>query len=121
MSMDEIRNGDRVKDANGKVYKVVAIEKDGSLKLAAKGITSKTSPHTVAKSLAKLIADSKLTAHYRWPPVPFSQQRAPWIRAGNVLVANFLQVQPGGYYVDSERPESAIPGPSQTSVARSAG
>ncbi len=49
LSVDEIKQGDKVKDADGKVFKVVSVEKDGSLKLTAKGVTSKTRMDAVTK------------------------------------------------------------------------
>ena len=48
LSVDEVKHGDRVKDINGKVYKVVSVEKNGTLKLTAKGITSKSNVDAVA-------------------------------------------------------------------------
>ena len=46
---DEIKCGDKVKDVNGKVFKVVSVDKEGGLRLTAKGVTSKASIHEVAK------------------------------------------------------------------------
>ena len=45
----EIKRGDRVKDVNGKVYKVVSVDKEGVLRLASKGVASKARIREVAK------------------------------------------------------------------------
>ena len=47
--VDEIKRGDKVKDVNGRMFKVVSVDKEGVLTLTAKGVVSKASIHEVAK------------------------------------------------------------------------